>query len=473
MKHPFRKLLIALSGSLLIPTALVVPDAAAFSLLGPFDTWQVPVLNYNRNVLVFPLRSPRGNEIGGPQNLGEEYRRNVSGLFYAYDYSFLDYFGARGMEEVDKAVKILDDLPPFSTMSEDLSEFPLDTQRINFRASALSLVDLKSYALGLLVYELGLLSPHQYAWTMRNRDTANRDCPFFAYWFVRRSFDPVTWEPTSYINGALYTFALEWSCPPGQDVQEASEIAVDPLAFNWSAVAENDGMILGGYYSGLTRDDVGGLRYIYRGNNFNYEPLPANVTLGASGGGSPWSPVNPNITNTPVAGASATIGGIDKLSFTKVFFDGLLGQTFTTVSNSYTVPVAVDVQTGVSFDGSRDLNIQVQSVSLTRVATFPDIVFYASDGLDATGFVTTPVYGRSTDYQRNNGPGTMEGTLAIGFSKIGPYTVDDMLLNPFVSEATSTQQFRFGAFDGSTNPPVIFPSGTSIREMEQLILGGN
>ncbi len=336
----------------------------------------------------------------------------------------------------------------------------------------MGLIDLKSYALGALIYELGLLSPHQYAWTLRDRSDGT--CPFFQYWFIRRNFDPVTWEPTAYINGALYTFVLEWSCPPGPDVQDASEVAVDPLAFNWSAVAENDGLVFGGYYSGLTRDDVGGLRYLYRRSNFNFETIPPNVTLGSSGGGSPWSPVDPNITNTPIAGTSATIGGIDKLKFTKVYFDGLLGQTFTAVSNTYTIPVAVDVQSGLNFDGSGQLDIDVERVTLTRVATLPDLVFGAEDGLDATGFVSIPTYVRPGTFVLNNGPGTMEGGIRITFSKIGPYVVDVMTpLFPFVTEASSLQRFRFGAFDGSTNPPVIFPSGTSIKEMERLILGGN
>jgi hypothetical protein len=457
---------------------LGAPSAMGFSLVGPFDTWQVPNLNYNPGSSLFPIRSPRGADLGGPQNLGEEYRRNVGSLFYAFDYAFLDYYGALGMREVDKAIKILNDLPPFSTMSQDLSEFPLDTMRINYRAAALGLIDMKSITLGILLEEMGLLSPHQYAWTLRARaNIGDLPCPFFSYWIVRRNFDPITWEPTSYINGALYTFAIEWSCPAAPDIQDAGEIPVDPLAFNWSAVAENDGYIPGGFYSGLTRDDVGGLRYIYRKNNYNYEPVPNNVFGGTSGGGSPWSPVNPNITNTPITGLSFTMGGVDKLKFNKVYFDGLLGQTFTAVSNSYTVPIVVNVQSGTSLDGDAQINLDVRDLRLTRVVVVPDFVFSADD-LDGvvvgTYSRTIPVYVRSADRPVNNGPGVMDNPTTIIFSKTGPFLNDDLLpTRPFVNESTSFQGFRYAVFDGSTNPPVIFPSGASIKDMERIYFGNN
>lgn len=461
---------------------LAGPSASAFSLVGPFDGYQEAGLNYNRaTVGRLPNRSTRINDLGGPQNLGEEYRRNIGSFFYGYNYAFLDYFGARGVEEVDKAIKILNDLPAFSTMSEDLSEFPLDTQRINYRAAALGLVDMKSFTLGTLLEQLGLLSGHQYAWTLRNKSNiGDLPCPFYNYWIVRRNFDPVTWEPTSYINGALYTFALEFVCPPVEDVQDAAEVAADPLAFNWSAVAENEGYVLGGFYSGLTRDDVGGLRYLYRKNNFNYEPVPNNVFGGTSGGGSPWSPVDPNVTNLPITGLSFTMGGVDKLKFTKVYFDGLLGQTFTAVSNSYSVPVAVDVQSGSSVDGGGEINLRVEQLRVTRVAVFPDIVFSASDLLDGglPPFVhlgrNAPTYVRSADYVVNNGPGIMDNSITITFNKQGPYLQRSYTPgSPFVTELTSFQAPVYAAFDGSTNPPVLFPSGASIKDLERIYFGDN
>lgn len=472
MKHRIQKILMLVAGTSLLSVA--VPDASAFSLLGPFDTWQVSNLNYNQGgTIIFPSRHPRDAGLGGPQNLGEEYRRSNGGLiYYACDYAFLDYFGARGAQEMDKAVKYFSDLPPFSSMSSDLSEFPLDTQRANYRAASLTLLDLKSEAMGAIMEELGVLSGQQYAWTLRfRRALPNLPCPYFDFWIVRRNFDPVTWEPSSYVNGSLYTFNLEWSCNP--DIQDASEVAVDPLAFNWNAVAQSDGLTYGGYYTGLTRDDVGGLRYIYRKNNFNYEPIPANVFAGASSG-SAWGIVGGSTTNVSVSGLSGTFGGPDKLRFVKVYFDALLGQTFTAVSNSYNMHLALNVPTGTSTDGAGSLNIQVQDLPVTRVATLPDFVFGASDQLDGSWSRTVPVYARSQNYVVNNGPGIMDNTTFIRFNKIGPYLQGELSpQTPFVTEGNSIPIFQWAAFDGSTNAPVLFPNGASIRELEGLILGGN
>ena len=63
----------------------------AFSLLGPSPasggvngalSWQSTDVGYNTF----------GVDIGGPVNLGEEYRWNIPVITYAYDESFLNYF---------------------------------------------------------------------------------------------------------------------------------------------------------------------------------------------------------------------------------------------------------------------------------------------------------------------------------------------------------------------------------------------
>ena len=53
-------------------------------------------------------------DIGGPMNLGQEYRWNVPVLTYAFDQSFLDYFGSGGVAAVESAIGILNSLPPVS-----------------------------------------------------------------------------------------------------------------------------------------------------------------------------------------------------------------------------------------------------------------------------------------------------------------------------------------------------------------------
>ena len=70
---------------------------SAFSLLGPVnEVFQVPPLSYD-----LP------GDIGAPKNLGEEYRYNTPVLYYAFDQSFLDYFGSNGVRAVEQALAIL------------------------------------------------------------------------------------------------------------------------------------------------------------------------------------------------------------------------------------------------------------------------------------------------------------------------------------------------------------------------------
>src|SRR6266853_306414 len=105
----------------------------SFSLLGPFKAYQVQGIGY-----ALP------GDIGGPMTLGEGYRWNLPTITYAYDQSFIEYFGTNGMAAIDATVKILNDLPPFSQITNDASSLyiagirvPTDTARVNYEAQAL------------------------------------------------------------------------------------------------------------------------------------------------------------------------------------------------------------------------------------------------------------------------------------------------------------------------------------------------
>ena len=54
-------------------------------------------------------------------NLGEEYRWNSPVITYTYDESFLNYFGSNGVVAIEKAMGILNAIPPASTISYQLS----------------------------------------------------------------------------------------------------------------------------------------------------------------------------------------------------------------------------------------------------------------------------------------------------------------------------------------------------------------
>jgi hypothetical protein len=279
----FSMLRIAKRTAWLLALAAGFQSAHGFSLLGPANE------PYQLGGRPNELSLNWGSDIGAPKNIGEEYRWNTPTLYYSYDQNFLDYFGSNGVYAVDQAIGILNSLPKVSAFSADLSEFPLEADRKNFKAETLFLIDLKSEALNALVEQMGLAEPDRYTWQLHNRFLpAGATCPAYVYSVIKRNFDPITWEPSSYVNGTLYTYSILELCPPPSiNRADATEVRVDPTQPGFTAVASRgidisflDGAELdygflrfGSFYNGLTRDDVGGLRYLYRTNNMNVESV--------------------------------------------------------------------------------------------------------------------------------------------------------------------------------------------------------
>ncbi|MCU0782831.1 MAG: Ig domain-containing protein [Verrucomicrobia bacterium] len=260
----------------LVVLATGTTTAPAFSLLGPVnEPYQVPVIGYD-----LP------GDIGAPKNLGEEYRWNKPTLYYAFDQNFLDFFGSNGVLAVEQAIGIYNGLTNVSQYSSDLSEFPMESRRFNFRAQAMTLLDLKSVMMNLLAEQLGLAEPDRYTWCLHDRFVGPGGCPAdVSYLVIKRNFDPVTstldqLQPSSYVNGVLYSYQIIEFCNPPNPLADAFEFSVDPLANTFTAVAAN-GIDYGSFYTGLTRDDVAGLRYLLRTNNMNVESA-GNGTLTAA-----------------------------------------------------------------------------------------------------------------------------------------------------------------------------------------------
>ena len=257
--------------------AMSLQLAGAFALLGPInEPYQVPEIGYN-----LP------GDIGAPKNIGEEYRRNTPVMYYAMDQNFLDYFGSNGVVAVDQAFAILNALTNVSMYSAELTEFPLESSRQNYRAGALGLTDVKSTALELMVEQLGLAQPDRYTWTLHSRGRLPGNpppCPDGMYYFVvKRNFDVLTSalnqpQYSSYVNGTLLTYYISEHCSGDNPLAVAAELRVDPLANMFTAVASY-GTVYGEFYSGLTRDDVAGLRYLLRTNNMNFETAGPNTTI--------------------------------------------------------------------------------------------------------------------------------------------------------------------------------------------------
>lgn len=246
----------------------------AFTLIGPQgasgtpDGYQIPEIGY-----FLP------GDIGGPKNLGEEYRRNTPELYWTFDDAFLNYFGSNGVVAIEQAVTLMNGLTNMSSYSADLSEFALESRRFNYRAQAVNLIDLKSMALSMMVEELGLLDPERYAWCLRDRQTQpGLSCPFMFYGVINRNFDPVSLVPSPYVNGNLFSYLIFEICSGGPPVADALEFNVDPLGTLGTSVATLS-LFYGDFITTLTRDDVGGLRYMWRTNNLNIETVSPGSVL--------------------------------------------------------------------------------------------------------------------------------------------------------------------------------------------------
>lgn len=265
-------------------------SARAFALEGPIangpDAYQTLEIGYD-----IP-----GLDLSAVKSIGQEFRRNTPIMYYAADYNFLQYFGAQGLTALDQAFAIYNEITNVDLYTSNLVEFPLQAERINSRAAALLLTDVKSVTMGLMTEQLGLWQPVRAVWVLRSRFSppGSPPCPAGELYNVMpRNIDVVTdpvgqFQYTSYVNGTLYSYFIFEDCgtgsPPLPDA-DAEEFPVSPIPDTgaFSAVADwesewysglnegFDGFGGGGYYTGMTRDDVAGLRYLIDTNNYNLE----------------------------------------------------------------------------------------------------------------------------------------------------------------------------------------------------------
>jgi hypothetical protein len=284
--------------------------AWGFALLGPIanggDSWQTAILSYDLAYLdESDLFSPGGpvflGDIGAPKNIGEGYRRNARTLYYTYNANFLGFFGTAGATAVDGAFAIMNGLTNVDNYSTNLSEFPLNSQHFNYLAQSLFLTDIKSVTLHMLVEQMGLADPERFSWILAERIVGPPPgCPLDVdYLVLQRNFatsltasDPVTQNQySSYVNNVLYSYFIAEACT-GTPVADTEPFSVDPLAQEFTSVAANDGDLagltqfnfggglqLGGYYTGLTLDDVAGLRYLLSSNNIVRETAATGSLL--------------------------------------------------------------------------------------------------------------------------------------------------------------------------------------------------
>lgn len=454
--------------ALAVAVTLVV-DASAFSLMGPFASWQTAAIGYN-----LP------GDVGGPMTLSEDYRITVPVLNYGFDGTFLSFFGANGVAAVNAAMGILNAVPAASAMTASLTEFPLQAiGPANATAANLQIRDLKSAALSTVLGQMGLASPERWTYTLRDRTVVNNTTN---YTVIQRNFDPISLLPNNIVNGVLYTYTVAEPLLPG-NFADAVETRVSGNINNISAasVDEGGGLLAGQFFTSLTRDDYGALRYLLRFNNVNTETLAANVTLvNTTFPGAPYQGTNAQ-TNIPVALARRP--GIDKVSFNPIALDSLLGIVVGAVTNRY-----VDQY----FNPTNNV---LTKQTVQRVVNLPDILFAAGDlPPPALGLISGATLVRPTSTRWVNNSALPGNTVAGGAAILsGPGVIPAALSNAtaiviefntlgasranfsgagarFLDERSSTVNGVWGYYDATTIYSV-FPDGVTIQDLERQLLG--
>jgi hypothetical protein len=245
------------------------PSVFGFALVGPYEDWQV---NNNGYQLV--------GDYGGPKDISDQYRWNIPVIYYTYDPTFLTFFGTNGEAVIDQSFAVFNNLKNLSSYSSNLTEFPQNVSRANETAAQLDLLDLKSANMSMIAGLLGLNHPSRYVWNIHDRfqPDAAVSCAQGGeeYVIVQRNFDPVSQIYSSYVNGSLIDYVINDYCDrphPNLPQSQAIGYNLDNYYVDFTAVADlNSDLFLPGlYYRGLTRDDVGGLRYLMGTNRLVLE----------------------------------------------------------------------------------------------------------------------------------------------------------------------------------------------------------
>jgi hypothetical protein len=171
--------------------------------------------------------------------------------------------------------------------------------------------------------------------------------------------------------------------------------------------------------------------------------------------------------------APADYQGVGRLQFVRVRdanFDYLLGQFITPITNQYTMLVIT--------------NSQIVPRTFQRVVTVPDFLFAARD--QVSGPAALPVentFSRNVTFNQANiqtglaGPGTIDPPSTLTFEKAGPIFFNSSSTNGSTPDGITPPDgvfpspgqlfgFVWGSFDGSTNPPVVYPNGSSLTNLQ-------
>jgi hypothetical protein len=438
-----------------------ITDATIFDVLGPGD-----------------LAGADYIELGGTKDLGDGARQNTPVITYAFDSTFLNFFGTQGEAAVNSAFAIFNALPTAS--AANLTKFLTQgNQQINYTAQALRMLDIKSTVMWIIIEHLGLIGEtHTYDLRFRTPQTVSGagSCDF-DYTVLQRNYDPVTYDVSDYVNGTLLTYQIGDLCP-AVAVGDAMEQSVNPGLPPFSAVATKEGLQVGGYYLGITRDDMGGLKYLYRPNRYVNEGVDTNVVASLTSSSS-WDPIGTNgvVTGGGIANFAGLLGGVGKVTFVQTPYQSLYSTNYTPRTYKYAMTMLV--------------NGALRTVNATRTVTGPDIVFTAGDlaepGPDNYEIAVqrNNPNGNFITYGQANSPGVLVDPNVITPAALSPELI--IVLNDdgpiyfnsgyagggagFLDQDNAIDQgFIWGSFNGTTNAPIAFPNGTSIAGLEAQVL---
>src|SRR5437867_3572937 len=390
--------------------------ARAFSLIGPYASWMDEAKSF---------RLP-GLDIGGPMNFDEGYRWNVPVVTYGFDSSFLEYFGSNGVAEVERVIDVFNRLPLASQI--DPASYPIRVIRVNSQAASQGLIDLKSVTMFLLIEHLGLAKPQRFSFCLRNSvQTADG----FHDAVIQRNFDPITLQPSSNLNDTAFVYSV-WHSDDSSRA-DAIESAADPSQPANSSVA--DGIsATGQFFIGLSRDDVGGLRYLLSTNAVKYESLLPGVR-GEGTNASLW-----------VDGAARP--GVDEITFVRQPFDALLAR-FLAMTNKFT-----DIYL---------TNGAVQLQHVERVVSQPDFLFTTADLQSGSPTVVRFARTGTSNWVNNAvlhgrptaaGPRNIQPPVTITFNKLGTAWAT---VGPGTDDQPEDQTVRWSTFDGTSNSAIAYP----------------
>jgi hypothetical protein len=420
-------------------------DGFGFALNGPIMPYQAA------------LRDSLKTEYKGvlaPQERDEEYRWNVPVITYGFDQPFFNYFGTNGINSIEENFKILNNLPPISQITDQvLSNYLFSAEDVNAQATALSMIDLKTYSMPVILEHCGLSQPESFVWSPRSR-TVYSPAPnaIFTNWTVMiRNYDPITRLPSAVVNGVTYTYSV------------AGDVMAPLPAFSSTAASGilGAGRFGAGFYGhafwGLTYDDVGAFRQIYATNNFNMERTLPNIFLrsAAAGGGGgssdfggsiwdgPFVSVNGAVsggiwdgiltssttnglgggtttTNTATTNLFAGVnigfrGGLDKITFVRVNFDSLLAQGFLALTNNF----------GDQFI----TNGIIRTQQVGRQILTPDMMFRTAD-LGLRGLLMVPVPARDYTVAPINNYDINIPASSLAAGNVGPDGPNEFINGP-------------------------------------------